>query len=142
MAENNLSIKIKNDISEISRLIDLSEHFCKENKIELTSIFEINLVLDEIAANVIMHGFKDGMEHLIDFDLSIKENIFCAVIKDDGIEFNPLNSTKDDREANLVDKGIGGLGIHLIKKYMNSVEYERHLNKNILTIRKLVNKED
>jgi len=136
MNENRLSITLINKISEVSRLAEIIELFSKSNKLAHSSIFEINLVLDEIVANIIMHGYVDANEHVIEITIFLNENIFIAEISDDGIEFDPLKSTKDDRAASLEEKGIGGLGIHIIKKYVDKVDYKRVGNKNILMIKK------
>ncbi len=135
---NRLSITIRNDISEVSRLADIIELFGRTNKVAASSTFEINLVMDEVLANIIMHGFPDTDEHLIEIKILLNGETFSAEIVDDGIEFNPLKSTKDDRGASLEEKGIGGLGIHIIKKYVDKVEYKRVSNKNVLMINKIV----
>lgn len=137
--ENQFSISLKNNISEVARLAEFIETLCEKNKLKSSSIFEINLVLEEIFVNIIMHGFNDTKQHLIEICISIDSNAFFAQIIDDGIEFNPLNYIKDDRTAPLEEKGIGGLGIHIIKKYMDKIKYERIENKNILSINKLLN---
>ncbi|MCK9210667.1 MAG: ATP-binding protein [Ignavibacteriaceae bacterium] len=133
-----LSITIRNDISEVSRLADIIELFGRTNKVAASSTFEINLVMDEVLANIIMHGFPDIDEHIIEIKISLNGETFSAEIVDDGIAFNPLKSTKDDRGASLEEKGIGGLGIHIIKKYMDKVAYKRVSNKNVLMIKKVV----
>ena len=57
-------------------------------------------------------------------------------ITDTGIPFNLLNAPPPDLTSNLVDRPIGGLGIHLVRSLMNSVEYERKGGKNRLHLRK------
>lgn len=136
--KSQLFFKLKNDISEISRLADNVEQFCKSNRVIPTSTFEINLVMDEIVSNIIMHGYIDDDEHFIEINFAIDEQTFSAKIVDDGKEFNPLTSTRDDRAASLEEKNSGGLGIHIIKKYADKVDYSRLRNKNILTISKRI----
>jgi len=130
------SITLINNISEVSRLADKIDEFCSENKITPSSSFEINLVMDEIIANVIMHGYTDDNEHFINIDFVLTDKVLFGKIEDDGIEFNPLKSTKDDRKKSLEEKQIGGLGIHIIKEYVDKVEYNRENNKNKLTFYK------
>jgi anti-sigma regulatory factor (Ser/Thr protein kinase) len=59
-----------------------------------------------------------------------------VTIADTGAPFNPLNAPPPDLTSNLVDRPIGGLGIHLVRSLMNSVEYEREGGENRLRLRK------
>ena len=55
---------------------------------------------------------------------------------DNGKPFNPLtDSEAPDIGAGLDERKIGGLGIHIVKEMMDSVEYARNDNKNIFTIK-------
>ena len=57
-------------------------------------------------------------------------------IEDDGISFNPLETKPPDLDCTLEERDIGGLGIHLIKGYMDDIDYQRRGKQNILTIKK------
>jgi len=55
---------------------------------------------------------------------------------DNGVPFDPLQRAEPDTHASLQDRPIGGLGIFLVKKTMNMVEYSYENGQNILTIKK------
>ena len=59
-------------------------------------------------------------------------------IEDDGIPFNPVMAEEPDLECRIEDCRIGGLGIHLIKKLMDEVRYERVNDVNILYLKKKI----
>jgi len=101
-------------------------------------MYEISIVFDEIIANIIKHGYEDKTEHYIDVTLNLKEDTLTTVIEDDGIEFNPLDFSKDDSTLQLQDREIGGRGIQIIKWYIDAVDYRRRDNKNILTINRKI----
>jgi serine/threonine-protein kinase RsbW len=57
-------------------------------------------------------------------------------IEDNGIPFNPLEKIDPDFPDNVESANIGGLGIHIIRKLMDNVSYERKQGKNKLSMRK------
>ena len=89
------------------------------------------IVMDEIVSNIVRCSRANGFT--IQLDL-IPEGLKMVFI-DDGVAFDP---TKDvaapDVGAAMEDRGIGGLGIFMVKKMSKSIAYERRGDKNILTI--------
>jgi serine/threonine-protein kinase RsbW len=57
-------------------------------------------------------------------------------IEDEGIPFDPTLSKQPDLNLPVEERPIGGLGIFLISKIMDSVTYTREEKKNILTLKK------
>ena len=56
--------------------------------------------------------------------------------EDNGKPYNPLEKDAPDISADVEERQIGGLGVFMVKKIMDSVEYQYDGNKNTLTIRK------
>jgi anti-sigma regulatory factor (Ser/Thr protein kinase) len=59
-----------------------------------------------------------------------------VTITDTGIPFNPFDAPPPDLSSNLAERPIGGLGIHLVRSLMNSVEYVREGGENRVRLRK------
>ena len=53
--------------------------------------------------------------------------------------FNPLGIETPDTELSLEEREIGGLGIHLIRKMMDRVSYQRRIEKNVISVVKSLN---
>lgn len=136
--EKTITVKLINELKEVERLVDIIYDWSNELSIDATSMYEISIVFDEIIANIIKHGYEDKTEHYIDVTLNLKEDTLTTVIEDDGIEFNPLDFSKDDSTLQLQDREIGGRGIQIIKWYIDAVDYRRRDNKNILTINRKI----
>ena len=61
-------------------------------------------------------------------------DIFCSDI-DGGKAFNPLaDAPEPDIKASADKRGIGGLGIYMVKKMSKAVSYARVENQNVLTV--------
>ena len=56
------------------------------------------------------------------------------MISDDGKPFNPFQLAAPNTEASIEERDIGGLGIHLVKKMFDSVNYQRNIEKNVVTL--------
>ncbi|HEX3026476.1 MAG TPA: ATP-binding protein [Clostridia bacterium] len=92
--------------------------------------------LDEILTNTVGYGFKDSEEHEIIVKFVLYNKTLTIEIRDDGIPFNPLKQPEPDLSQNIEERPIGGLGIHLVRKMMDAVDYRREEGCNILTIKK------
>ena len=66
--------------------------------------------------------------------------MFCVavifIIRDNGIPFDPLAKADPDVTLSAEERNIGGLGIYMVKKSMDALEYSRKDGQNILTITK------
>jgi len=59
-------------------------------------------------------------------------------VEDDGIPFNPLDAAGPEVSRDLDSINIGGFGIHLMKKMMDDIDYQRVEGKNKLILKKCV----
>ena len=133
-----MSVTLVNDLSEIERLSGLVEAFGEAEGLPPDSIFKVNLALDEVVTNIIRYAHDDGRQHPISVRLAVEQDALTAEVEDDGRAFNPLDVPVPDIGASIEDRPIGGLGIHLVRSVMSSVEYRREDGRNVLTMKKLL----
>ena len=74
----------------------------------------------------------------VDFKLHLENNEVVIRIEDNGIPFDPVAAPTAGSTPPLEKCKIGGLGLHIVKKMMDEIVYERRGDKNIITIKKLV----
>jgi serine/threonine-protein kinase RsbW len=100
--------------------------------------------LDEALANVVRHGLEGrGETASVELELRLDpgaEPAVCEVVLvDDGPEFDPLAVSEPDTSLGVAVRPIGGLGIALVRKLMDELEYERRDGRNRLRMmRRLV----
>lgn len=131
-------IELKNDISEIETMSRGLERFGSLYGLPEKQIFQLNLALEELVTNSISYGFGDDLEHLIVIDCMVDDGRIKVVTKDDGLPFNPLTMPEPETDLDIEDRPIGGLGIHLVRKMMDSVDYQRQGDFNLLTMIKKI----
>lgn len=86
--------------------------------------------------NIVSYGFKADGNHFMEVSLTVAQGLVRTEVVDDGIAFNPLLSPDPDTTLGVEDREIGGLGLFLVKKLMDKVEYERRDNLNNLKFTK------
>lgn len=97
---------------------------------------KLMVAMDEVASNIVHYSGAPDFDVEIDFP----ENPDAVRISfsDAGKAFNPLTeASAADMTAKLEDRQIGGLGMFMVKKMMDNVEYVHKNGRNILTISKL-----
>ena len=130
-----LSLTLRNDVSEISRLVDRIDAFGVEAGLPPDVTFRLTLSLDEIVSNVIRHGFDDDAEHQILVTLVVADGHVTATVVDDGSAFDPREAPLPDLDAPLEKRQAGGLGMHLVRETMDEIDYRREDGRNILRVR-------
>ncbi len=132
-------IVIKSKIAEIPKLTDSFSSYGKKNHLDDDSIFDFCVALDEIVNNIVNYGYNGESVHEIKINFSLKKDLICVCVSDDGKPFNPCELTPPDISKPIEEKPVGGLGFFLVKQLMDSVEYKRQENKNILVLNKKIN---
>lgn len=134
--KESLSLLIKNDLGEIGRMSEEVASWCQRQAFPQEVEFQIDLVLDELVSNVIRHGLKDDKEHIILVNLARENHELMLEVEDDGVPFNPLDNPPPDITKPIEERRIGGLGIHLVRQIMDTLEYQRREGKNYLSMTK------
>ena len=110
-------------------------HSCLPEDCSPLLINKIDLAVEEIFVNIAHYAYKPDVGEAW-ISASFIDNVLTIVFKDRGKEFNPIAKKDPDITLSAEERDIGGLGIFLTKKFMDSVEYEYTDGQNILTIKK------
>jgi len=127
-------LTLKNDVRELSRLADFLEQLGLRWSLEPKVLMAVNLSLEEAVSNIIFYAYEDTEEHFIDIQFQLVETKLTLLVSDDGKPFDPLKREEPNTNLPLEERPIGGLGIHLIKKLMDTLSYERSKQMNHLTL--------
>lgn len=134
---NTYGISIKNQLDEFTFVVKEVEKACADWHVSSKIINQLNLAIEEAVSNIIFYAFEDVNEHIISIILSFYNKNITVQITDDGKAFNILNVDKGvDIKASVEDRNVGGLGIYLLRKMVDNIEYQRVANQNILKLTK------
>ena len=99
--------------------------------------FKVNLVLDELASNIISYGGEEGRRNPdIEIEIASRNGELVIEISDDGRPFDPLNDAPPVPAIgnDTSTAPVGGLGLHLVKSMMDSLSYRREDGRNRITM--------
>ena len=135
---NRFELTLLNRAAEVARAQDALEQFAQHHAIPRRTLHEVQLALEEHLTNIVRYGHTDGGEHPINIACGFDFPELKIQIEDDGRAFNPLEHPAPDLSKPIEDRPIGGLGIHMMHKSLDGMEYRRTDGKNILTMTKRV----
>jgi anti-sigma regulatory factor (Ser/Thr protein kinase) len=101
--------------------------------------FKLRLSIEEAVENVVRYAYDGGIGWL-EAGTSLDQDslVLTIELRDAGIPFNPLEKEDPDVTLSADERKIGGLGIFLCKKMMDSIEYRYEDGNNVLTMTKKV----
>ena len=100
----------------------------------------IGIAVDEIFSNIAGYAYYP-LAGIAFVRIAVGSDIVIE-FEDNGVAYDPFSQNAPDVSLPIEERETGGLGLFMVKKIMDSVEYQRKGNKNILTIRKNLQVED
>ena len=130
-------ISLLNDVKEIPALAIFVGSICEDMRFNQLTTDGVNVAVEEAVVNVMNYAYPEGTRATILLEVFADEESVRFELRDDGRPFDPT-SEEVDVENNVKNKIIGGMGIHLIRHYMDHIAYERKDGQNILTMTKKI----
>lgn len=84
----------------------------------------LEVVFEELIANIVRHGFRPGSDQTILVDVAARPGRIELTLTDDGAPFNPLEAPAPKPFETLETARIGGLGVALVRKLSAEVRYD------------------
>ena len=100
---------------------------------------QILVAVEEIFVNIASYAFvPDQGNAIVRLEFSVSPVVVTITFMDNGIPFDPLQRRDPDVTLSAEERRIGGLGIFMTKKTMDSVDYEYKNGQNILRLKKSI----
>ncbi len=112
---------------------DFIRSYARRSDVDPAIYTTIDLIVEEIIVNIVKHAYREGPGD-IDVACDHDDEHLYLEFQDSGPAFNPLSLEAPDLDANIAERKIGGLGIHLVRKVSAGVQYERRNERNILRV--------
>ena len=129
-------ITVDATIDQIEVVTDFVNAELEERDCPLKTVMQIDVALDEILANVAHYAYPEGTVGKVQVSLSVEPNRITLTFVDEGKPYDPTQKSDPDTTLSADEREIGGLGIFLVKKTMDSIDYEYADGKNVLRITK------
>lgn len=128
------NLLLRNKVEELTRLAVWLEEQGDRLHLPMSLVPTLNLALEEWVVNVISYAYSDPAEHTITLKLWREQSRLWLTVEDDGKPFDPTAQPEADTTLPLEQRGVGGLGIHFIRKTMDGFAYRRENGRNIVTM--------
>jgi serine/threonine-protein kinase RsbW len=99
------------------------------------AVYRLNLAVDEIATNIILHGYQEAnLEGTVVVSAIEEKGSLRILLEDTGLAYNPPGFiSSDDLNQPLDQRSEGGLGVYLAQQNVDRFSYERIGERNIHT---------
>lgn len=127
---------IEAGIEPLIEVMEQLESFCAASGVPEPVAVQLNLVLEELATNTIKYGYEAETRGEISICLTLSSGRASLTVTDDGNAFDPTAAPSPDVHRKLEERAIGGLGILLVMRMMDSVCYQRRDGTNVVAVSK------
>lgn len=117
--------------SELDNVLAWVEGTLEDSMVSPKLVIPFLIAVEEIFVNIAHYAYPES-EGEVDIELTISDKALISFV-DEGIAFDPLTKDDPDITASVEERDIGGLGIYMVKKTMDGVEYKRVGNSNVFT---------
>ncbi len=123
----------------LPEVIAFTEECLESFDCPMKSSMAICVAVEEIFVNVASYAYADGNGSAsLAFGFDENERLMTLVVSDEGVPFNPLERAEPDITLSAAEREIGGLGIFITKKTMDTISYSYEDGRNILTMTKKI----
>ena len=118
----------------VAQLMDEVDAGLAGHGLPATLMHDVHLVLEEVTCNVFSYGQVQGRDPALELLVSVDSHHLSLEFRDDGLAFNPLSQPAPDLDADIGERPIGGLGVHLVRELAEEVAYSRDDHHNVLRV--------
>jgi len=123
--------EVPNRLADVSAAAAAAGDFLRRHGVAEAAAHAVHLALEELLTNTVRYGRPAGPSRVA---LVIRTDAVVARLEDDGGAFNPLTVPAPDLPPDLDARTPGGLGIHLVRRLVSGLDYERRAGRNLVTV--------
>ena len=125
------SLSVDSSTEHLSEVRDFVAEHASKLGLSPKDISEIRLAVDEAYTNIIKHAYKNSPSKPVTVEMGFNRSQLWISILDEGESFKPDEYQEPDILRRIKNKQRGGMGVYLINRLMDQVQYNRkgHLNE-------------
>jgi anti-sigma regulatory factor (Ser/Thr protein kinase) len=130
------TLLIRPELAELQRVQTWLDETGEQFELGAVTMYALSLCCEEAVSNAIRHGLPPGglSGQTIELKLWREADLLHLRMVDPGAAFDPTAIPDAGVPASLEDARVGGLGVHLMRKFSQALRYERRDGKNYLTL--------
>ena len=126
-------------LANLQQVLDFVDDQLRSMHCLMKLMMQIDVAVEEIFVNVASYAYAPGTGSVtVRTDLQESPRAALITFIDSGVPFNPLAKQDPDVTLSAEERSIGGLGIYMVKKTMDKMDYAYENGQNILTMTKVI----
>lgn len=132
-------ITVDATIDNIGVVTDFVDEFLEEADCPMKAKMQLDIAIDELFGNIAHYAYREETGNAtVRVEMLEAPKAVCVTFIDSGIPYNPLEKPDPDVTLSAEERAIGGLGIFMVKKNMDDMQYDYCGGQNRLRIIKCV----
>ena len=132
-------LTLKATLENIPRVTEFIDQLLEERDCPMKAQMQIDVAIDELFGNIAHYAYGEGTgDATVRFDFDEESRMASIAFVDGGVPFNPLAQEDPDVTLSAEERKVGGLGIFLVRKTMDRLEYKHENGYNTLTVWKKI----
>lgn len=132
-------ITVDATIDNIGVVTDFVDEFLEEADCPMKAKMQLDIAIDELFGNIAHYAYREETGNAtVRVEMLEAPKAVCVTFIDSGIPYNPLEKPDPDVTLSAEERAIGGLGIFMVKKNMDDMQYDYCDGQNRLRIIKCV----
>jgi anti-sigma regulatory factor (Ser/Thr protein kinase) len=127
--------KFTRSYDSLEEIFEFTERFFETETINESVRFPVHFVMEELFTNMVKYNPGNSNDILLGVD-KIDSNVTISLTDFDVDPFDVTEERDVDIESPLTERKVGGLGLHLIKKMVDSIEYDYSDRQSKITFTK------
>jgi anti-sigma regulatory factor (Ser/Thr protein kinase) len=139
MEKNDKKLIIEADMDNLHTVLDFVEAEIEKTNCPHKIVKQIIIIVEELFVNVSSYAYETGIGVCtiqITSEQTVTGGRIRLSMRDRGKKFNPLEQTPPDITLSAEEREIGGLGILMVRGYMDRMEYQYEHGENIVSVEK------
>lgn len=126
-------ITLEASLENLEMISSFLHKWAKKASLSIHSENELLLAVEEVYVNIVKYAYPESLGK-VTIHCRIDEDSLVLKIKDEGIPFNPLQLPEPHLISCLKERKVGGLGVFLMRRFVDKVKYEKQGKYNVLTL--------
>ena len=132
-------LKIEAAVERLDEVLAFIDAELEARDCPMKAQMQIDVAAEEMFVNIASYAYAPGHgDALIQIETDPDTRVFSVTLIDSGIPYDPLKKADPDVTLSAEERGIGGLGIYMVKKSMDAVSYRRENGQNIFRMEKKI----
>ncbi len=126
-------LTLEASLKNLEMISSFLHKWAKKASLSTHSENELLLAVEEAYMNIVKYAYPESLGK-VSIHCRIEEDSLILKIKDEGIPFNPLQLSEPHLVSCLKERKVGGLGVFLMRRFVDNVKYEKEGKYNVLTL--------